>query len=47
MKLSSLVHWLFKPTEKLIVEEHGLYDKLVELEQRIERLEHEQRKTID
>jgi len=42
----SLFKWFIKPSDKPIFKEHNLYDKIVELEHRIEQLEHE-RQTDD
>lgn len=36
-----VLKWFFSPSEKLIVEEHDIYSKLVELEDRIRVLEEE------
>ena len=35
------IRWFLSPSEKLIVENHGVYSKLVELEDRIKVLEEE------
>jgi len=39
--IKRIVKWLFAATEKPIVETNDIYDKLVELENRILALEHE------
>ena len=42
------MNWLFSPTEKTIVEDHiDLYNKLIELENRIELLERENVETTN
>ena len=35
------IKWFLSPSEKLLVEDHGVYSKLVELEDRIKVLEEE------
>lgn len=43
-----ILNWLFSPTEKTIVEDHiDLYNKLIELENRIELLERENVETTN
>ena len=39
--IKKFIGWYFSPTEKLIVEEHDVYSKIVELEERIAKLEEE------
>ena len=39
--IKKFIEWYFSPTEKLIVEEHNVYSKIVELEERIVKLEEE------
>ena len=39
--IKRFIGWFFSPTEKLIVEEHDVYSKLIELEDRIRVLEEE------
>jgi len=39
--IRKFIEWYFSPTEKLIVEEHNVYSKIVELEERIAKLEEE------
>lgn len=39
--IKKFIEWYFSPTEKLIVEEHDVYSKMVELEERIAKLEEE------
>jgi len=39
--IRKFIEWYFSPTEKLIVEEHNFYSKIVELEERIAKLEEE------
>ena len=39
--IKKFIEWYFSPTEKLIVEEHNVYSKIVELEKRIAKLEEE------
>ena len=45
--MRDFIRWLFEPTEKQILEEINLYDKIVELEQRIEKLEEENVETTN
>ena len=39
--IAKIIDWFFAPSEKLIVETDDVYDKLLELEARIEVLEEE------
>ena len=39
--MKNFIRWLFEPTQKPIVEEIDLYEKIIELEKRIEKLEEE------
>ena len=45
--IKNFIRWLFEPTKKPIVEEIDLYQKIVELEQRIENLEEENIETTN
>lgn len=45
--IKNIISWIFRPTEKPIVEEIDLYEKIVELEQRIEKLEEENIETTN
>lgn len=45
--MRDFIRWLFEPTEKQILEEINLYEKIVELEQRIEKLEEENVETTN
>ena len=45
--MKNFIRWLFEPTQKPIVEEIDLYQKIVELEQRIENLEEENIETTN
>ena len=45
--MRDFIKWLFEPTEKPIVEEIDLYEKIIELEQRIEKLEEENVETTN
>jgi hypothetical protein len=45
--IKNFIRWLFEPTQKPIVEEIDLYEKIVELEQRIEKLEEENIETTN
>ena len=45
--MKNFIRWFFGPTEKPIVEEIDLYEKIVELEQRIEKLEEENIETTN
>ena len=38
-RIKEFIKWYFSPTEKPIVEEHNVYSKLLELEDRIRVLE--------
>ena len=45
--MKNFIRWLFEPTQKPIVEEIDLYEKIVELEKRIEKLEEENIETTN
>lgn len=45
--MKNFIQWLFEPTQKPIVEEIDLYEKIVELEKRIEKLEEENIETTN
>ena len=45
--MRDFIRWLFEPTQKPIVEEIDLYQKIVELEQRIIKLEDENVETTN
>ena len=45
--IRKFIEWYFSPTEKLIVEEHNVYSKIVELEKRISKLEEENIETTN
>ena len=39
--IKEFIKWYLSPTEKPLVEEHNIYDKLIELEDRVRVLEEE------
>lgn len=46
--ISKIFKWIFSPSEKPIVEDHvDIYSKIMELENRIEILENENRETTN
>jgi hypothetical protein len=39
--IRKFIKWFISPSQKPVVDANNVYDKLLELEQRIEKLEHE------